>query len=65
MSIDEPRIDEPEGCGRNAAPYVLGSLTDEEHEAFRVHLESCAVCREEVAALQVVARPRCPPRRRS
>ena len=34
---------------------MLGALTDEEHEAFRVHLESCSVCREEVAALQVVA----------
>jgi anti-sigma-K factor RskA len=55
VSIDEPHIDEPEGCGGNAAPYVLGSLTDEEHEAFRVHLASCSVCREEVAALQVVA----------
>ncbi len=46
---------DPERCGGNAAPYVLGALTEEEHEAFRRHLESCAVCREEVAALQVVA----------
>jgi anti-sigma-K factor RskA len=45
----------PEGCEGNAAPYVLGALTEEEHEAFRIHLESCAVCREEVVALQVVA----------
>jgi anti-sigma-K factor RskA len=44
-----------EGCEGNAAPYVLGALTEEEHEAFRIHLESCAVCREEVVALQVVA----------
>jgi anti-sigma-K factor RskA len=55
VSIDEPHIEEPDGCGASAAPYVLGALTDEEHEAFRVHLESCSVCREEVAALQVVA----------
>jgi hypothetical protein len=34
---------------------VLGALPEEEHEAFRRHIESCAVCREEVAALQVVA----------
>ncbi len=54
MSTDMPHVD-PERCGGNAAPYVLGALTDEEHEAFRRHLESCAVCREEVAALQVVA----------
>ena len=44
-----------EGCEGNAAPYVLGALTEEEHEAFRIHLDSCAVCREEVVALQVVA----------
>jgi len=54
MSADEPRIDSGQ-CGGNAAPYVLGALTDAEHEAFRRHLDSCAVCREEVAALQVVA----------
>jgi anti-sigma-K factor RskA len=42
-------------CGDSAASYVLGALTAPEHEAFRVHLQSCAVCREEVAALQVVA----------
>jgi anti-sigma-K factor RskA len=55
VSIDEPELEQPDGCGASAAPYVLGALTDEEHEAFRVHLESCSVCREEVAALQVVA----------
>ncbi len=54
MSVDRPHID-PERCGGNAAPYVLGALTPEEHEVFRRHIESCAVCREEVAALQVVA----------
>jgi anti-sigma-K factor RskA len=47
---------DPESCGEDVAPYVLGALTEPEHEAFRVHLQSCAVCREEVAALQVVAR---------
>ena len=41
-------------CGDNAAPYVLGALEEHEHERFREHLESCAVCREEVAALEVV-----------
>lgn len=53
MSAEDPRI-APEGCGGNAAPYVLGALTEEEHRAFVVHMQSCAVCREEVAALQVV-----------
>lgn len=42
-------------CGDNAAPYVLGALDEHAHEEFRRHLESCAVCREEVAALEVVA----------
>jgi anti-sigma-K factor RskA len=54
VSIDEPNIP-VEGCGGNVAPYVLGALTEQEHELFRGHLESCAVCREEVAALQLVA----------
>jgi anti-sigma-K factor RskA len=53
VSTDGRHLD-PEGCGGNAAPYVLGALTDEENEAFRLHIDSCAVCREEVAALQVV-----------
>ncbi len=55
MSADEPHVDPPEGCGGNAAPYVLGALTEDEHQAFCRHIESCSVCREEVAALQVVA----------
>ena len=38
----------------DAAAYVLGALTGEEHERFAVHLEGCAACREEVARLQVV-----------
>jgi anti-sigma-K factor RskA len=54
VNIEGSRMD-PQLCGDNAAPYVLGALTDEEHGAFRKHLSSCAVCREEVAALQVVA----------
>ena len=53
MSAEDPRI-APEGCGGNAAPYALGALTEEEHRAFVVHMQSCAVCREEVASLQVV-----------
>jgi anti-sigma-K factor RskA len=43
------------GCGEDAAPYVLGALTEEEHAAFLVHLESCAICRDEVSALEGVA----------
>jgi anti-sigma-K factor RskA len=54
VSRDERHLD-PELCGDSAAPYVLGALSEAEHEAFRAHLDSCAICREEVAALQVVA----------
>lgn len=54
MSVDDPRIGDGD-CGGNAAPYVLGALTEAEHEAFARHLGTCAVCREEVAALQTVA----------
>ena len=46
------------GCeqlGQDAAPYVLGALTDAEHETFRAHLQGCASCRQEVAELQSVA----------
>lgn len=43
------------GCGENAAPYVLGALSESEHEAFVDHLRGCSSCREEVAALQSVA----------
>jgi anti-sigma-K factor RskA len=54
MSHDDPR-NVYDGCGEDAAPYVLGALTDAEQDAFLVHLESCAICREEVASLEVVA----------
>jgi anti-sigma-K factor RskA len=53
VSPDDSRL-EPSGCGGDAAPYVLGALNDQETERFRRHLDSCAVCREEVAALGVV-----------
>jgi hypothetical protein len=35
-------------CGANAAAYVLGALEPHEEQAFREHLASCAVCRDEV-----------------
>ncbi len=54
MSTHDPHP-EAEGCGGNAAPYVLGALEQEEYEAFQSHLETCTVCREEVSALQLVA----------
>ncbi len=55
MSVEDSHIG-PELCGDSAAPYVLGRADRaDEHEAFARHLETCAVCREEVAALRVVA----------
>ena len=54
MSTEDSRLGNDE-CGGNAAPYVLGALTPAEHEAFSEHLSSCAICREEVASLQMVA----------
>jgi hypothetical protein len=39
-------------CRGDAAAYVLGALEPEEAERFRVHLASCVICRDEVAAFQ-------------
>src|SRR5271167_115767 len=54
MTHDD-HVREPSDCGRDAAAYVLGALTSEEAEAFRRHLGTCVVCRDEVAALKVAA----------
>jgi anti-sigma-K factor RskA len=53
MSGEEQPVSDD--CRGNAAPYVLGALPEPEYEAFLAHLDTCAVCREEVAALQAVA----------
>lgn len=42
-------------CGGDAAAYVLGALDPVEAQAFERHLKDCAVCPDEVAALQQVA----------
>jgi len=50
-------IDPPE-CERrlqDAAPYVLGALSERECESYREHLAGCAECAGEVAALQAAA----------
>jgi len=43
----------PRGCERGAelVAYLYGEATKEEAGRFRLHLEACAVCREEFAAL--------------
>jgi anti-sigma-K factor RskA len=38
----------------DAAAYVLGALDADEIAPFQDHLETCAICRDEVVALQVV-----------
>jgi anti-sigma-K factor RskA len=39
----------------NAAPYVLGALSELERQAFEGHLERCARCREDVERLRPAA----------
>jgi anti-sigma-K factor RskA len=50
---DEHRIHER--FSGDAAAYALGALEPDEAEAFRRHLETCAICRDELAALMPVA----------
>lgn len=46
----------PRGCERaeEFVTYLYGEATPDESRRFRRHLEACAVCREELAALGVV-----------
>ena len=41
-------------CGGDVAAYALGALDPAEAEAFRRHLETCAVCQEELASFEQV-----------
>jgi len=50
MSEREPMSGTPD-CGGDAAAYVLGALEPHEVQAFRAHMQECAVCRDEVEAL--------------
>jgi anti-sigma-K factor RskA len=45
---------EQPNCGHDAAAYALGALEPDEARAFRRHLESCAICRDELAAFERV-----------
>jgi len=53
MTGSDPSARSP-GCGNDAAPYVLGALEPAEARAFAEHVQVCAVCRDEVAALTPV-----------
>jgi anti-sigma-K factor RskA len=39
----------------DAGAWVLGALPDDEQQRFAAHLETCEICRREVAELQMVA----------
>lgn len=41
-------------CGGDVAAYALGALEPAEAEAFRAHLETCTICRDELAVFQNV-----------
>ena len=47
-------MSEASECCGDATAYLLGALESAEAERFHRHAKSCAVCREELAALQVV-----------
>ncbi len=48
------RGSERHGCSADVAAYALGALHPDEAEAFRSHLETCVVCRDELAAFRSV-----------
>jgi anti-sigma-K factor RskA len=54
MTPTDPRH-ECERSAIDASPYVLGALDEHELESYREHLDECAECAAEVAALQAVA----------
>jgi anti-sigma-K factor RskA len=41
-------------CGADASAYALGALEPAEADAFRAHLKTCAVCRDETDTLRGV-----------
>ncbi len=47
-------MSEQHDCGSDAAAFVLGALEPSEADAFRAHMATCVVCRDEVATLEHV-----------
>jgi len=43
-----------DGCGSDVAAYALGALTEDETRRFEEHLETCELCRADLAALKPV-----------
>jgi anti-sigma-K factor RskA len=48
------RSSDARACGGDVAAYALGALEPAEAKAFEAHLETCAACRDELAAYQAV-----------
>ncbi len=55
MTDRDQEMSEHRDCGADAAASALGALEPAEAEAFRRHLDSCVVCRDEVSAFNAVA----------
>jgi anti-sigma-K factor RskA len=51
---DKDSLQGPGHCGEDVAAYALGALEPAEADAFAHHLETCAVCRDELEAFQQV-----------
>ncbi len=51
---DETRTPDHDQCSGDAAAYALGALEPREAEEFQRHIETCVVCREELAAFRQV-----------
>lgn len=51
---DRERTPHSRECGDDVAAYALGALDAAETDAFRRHLDTCAVCRDELASFEEV-----------
>ena len=64
---DRDRTPQNRECGGDVAAYALGALDAAEADAFLRHLDTCSVCRDELASFQevVTALPMSAPRHRA
>ena len=64
---DRDRTPQNRECGGDVAAYALGALDPAEADAFLRHLDTCSVCRDELASFQevVTALPMSAPRHRA
>jgi anti-sigma factor RsiW len=51
---ERDRTSQSRECGGDVAAYALGALDSAETDAFLRHLDSCAVCRDELASFEEV-----------